>query len=719
MTDLNARLKGAARVWFDAGCCVIPAMGDGSKRPFGEWEEFQQRRPGLDEVDGWLDSGQYDGIGIVCGAISGELEMFEIEGRFADADGYDALGMAIIESGYADLWHRLCTGYLERTPSGGFHWIYRVQGEPARKNIRLARRPATPAELEVKPTEKSKVLIETRGEGGFTIVAPSGGRTHPDGTSWEWVSGKPADIPVLSAEQRDALHAIASTFDSLPAQEWTPKEGKERQEGDPLRPGDDYNDRADWTELLEAHEWTYVKVLRDGSAAWRRPGKTVGISATVGHGDTDRLHVFSSGAYPLEADETYSKFAVYAAYEHGGDFSEAARALAEDGYGDPLPAYVGDTAESFAPLLGVPEQRDAEGEPRPATEKDVTARLHEMAVQKHLADLRAREEAKRLYATERAAAEFRIPPSVLTLREQLLQPREATRYAIESLLPVHGNALLTAQYKTGKTTFITALLKAYADSELFLGRFAVHPKPGRIAVWNYELSQAQYDEWLEQAGIVNTDAVSVLHLRGFRLPLTAPKIEDWCVSWLRDHDVSMWIADPFARAAVGTDENSNTEVGVWLDTFDVIKERAGVSEGVLPVHTGRAEQEHGQERARGATRLDDWADVRWLLTKDDDGNRFFRATGRDVEIAEEKLTFDPATRGLTIGGGDRKWERMRALEEAVVAYVRANPGSSSAAVEKGVEGKADGVRSALRAAIATHRIRVEEGAKNARNHYAN
>src|SRR4051812_18841070 len=72
------------------------------------------------------------------------------------------------------------------------------------------------------------------------------------------------------------------------------------------------------------------------------------------------------------------------------------------------------------------------------------------------------------------------------------------------------------------------------------------------------------------------------------------RVEDWVVEWHRKHETQVWIMDPFARAATGVDENSNTEVGVWLDTFDVIKERAGISEGIIPTHTGRAEQDAGQ-----------------------------------------------------------------------------------------------------------------------------
>lgn len=358
--------------------------------------------------------------------------------------------------------------------------------------------------------------------------------------------------------------------------------------------------------------------------------------------------------------------------------------------------------------------------PAPTVEAELRARMrHQRAVADELAMLRARDEAKRIFTAEQAAATFREPPSTLTLREQLMLPRDPVTFSCDELLPRGGNALLTAAFKAGKTTTVTSYLRAYADGKPFLGRFPVHPHEGRIAIFNYELSQQQYDQWLEDAEIEHPERIAVLHLRGYRLDLRASSVEDWIVQWLMEHEVSAWIADPLARAAVGTDENSNTEMGVWLDTFDVIKERAGVIDGILVTHTGRAEMEAGQERARGATRLDDWADVRWILTRDENGNRYFRATGRDVEVPEEKLTFDTVTRQLTIGGGDRKWEKRRAVEDAVFAFVLAHPGVSGRAVELGVEGKAEAIRSALKSATISHRLRVEDGPNNANLYYPN
>jgi hypothetical protein len=244
-------------------------------------------------------------------------------------------------------------------------------------------------------------------------------------------------------------------------------------------------------------------------------------------------------------------------------------------------------------------------------------------------------------------------------------------------------------------------------------------------MFNYEVDDHQYRRWLRETNIQNTDAISILNLRGYRLPAVVPRVEDWIVNWLQEHEIKVWVVDPFARAFVGsgTSENDNTEVGRFLDTLDVIKERAGVTDLILPTHTGRAEFEQGEERARGATRLDDWADVRWFLTKDDDDTRFFRATGRDVDIPEQKLSFNESDRSLKIGGGDRAWEKKRAGENRVVDHVTANPGCSTRSIyaalrQAGLKGKDGVLQGHIDSAVFGHRIVLRPGETNgAANRY--
>jgi len=732
-------LLDTALAWHTAGTSVLPAAGDGSKMPAVPWKAYQTQPATADQLHTWLQSGT-TGIGIVCGAVSGNLEMLELEGRAITEKALDHLADVIQAAGLGDLWAQISlNGYVEETPSGGLHFIYRVTGEDVPGNLKLARRPATEAELADNPTDKVKVLAETRGEGGWVVIAPSAGATHPTGKPWSVICGSPAAVPTITAEQRHLLHQAIRTLDQMPAPEPAgerPRLTVVRADGD-VTPGDDFEARTDWADqlLLGGAGWRVLTSRGDGYRTWKRPGKdTPGISATTGKAnDRDRLYVFSS-ATEFEQEKPYNKFGAYALLHHGGDHSAAAKELRRRGYGtqdelspsqrdliaDLIPGPRIDGSSALAPQpaenMEAPEVAEPTAEERAAEEAAIR---RQQKLQLEIVELRIRREARRQVDAEEHAATWREPESRRTLVDELAIPDEPVRYLVDDLVPSGANVLLTAQFKAGKTTLSSNLVRSLVDGDSFLGKFDVNKPDGRVAIFNYEVDERQYRRWLRDIGIINQDLVSVLNLRGYRLPVIHPHIEDWIVRWLADHEVSVWIVDPFARAFVGCgDEVSNSDVGVFLDTLDVIKERAGVQELILPTHTGRAEMAIGAERARGATRLDDWADVRWILTVDDQQRRFFRATGRDVEVEEEMVSFDPDTRHLRMGGWNRAGMRRKDLEDAVIAFVRENPGLGTNEIIDGIKKNRTGVSKALQSAVKFGQIYVTEGANNKRMHYA-
>jgi len=114
-----------------------------------------------------------------------------------------------------------------------------------------------------------------------------------------------------------------------------------------LRPGDDFNERAEWADLLEPAGWTRIERPWRGLALWVRPGKHArdGHSARTGeteHGD--RFYCWSSEA-GVPCGSLLTKFALYAEMHHGGDFAAAAAGLARQGYGT-----------GTAPAPGVPSE---------------------------------------------------------------------------------------------------------------------------------------------------------------------------------------------------------------------------------------------------------------------------------------------------------------------------------------------------------------------------
>lgn len=351
MTDV-ADMLSTALTWHSAGYSVIPIKPDGSKQPAVDWKAYQTSQPAATDVLAWGQS--FSGMGVACGGPM-NLEMLEVEGYALDTVPLAARLLA--DNGLGDVWDRLNGGYVERSPRRGMHWYYRVTGGPARGNTKLARRPgATPGTVDV--------LWETRGQGGQSIIAPSGGPTSRDG-DWIVLRGTVADIPVLTVDERDQMFAVLNMLDEMPVAEPAPAAPVlsgvlTAPTSDGLRPGDDYNNRATWDEILTPRGWTKVRPMGSGWT-WRRPGKTdPGISATTGQATdgADRLYVFSTST-EFDEGRPYSKFAAYAHLDHGGDMSAAAKALRALGYGSqpqPKPAAA---AAHEPPPVAAPDAEDA------------------------------------------------------------------------------------------------------------------------------------------------------------------------------------------------------------------------------------------------------------------------------------------------------------------------------------------------------------------------
>ena len=313
----------AALDFHDAGCSVIPARNDGSKAPIGSWKQYQVTRPTRDEVIEWFKDG-HEGIGVITGSVSGNLEMLEAEGRAVHDGLFEQAKDLAINSGLEEIWNVLVSGYVEMTPSGGLHFLYRIADEPVPGNTKVARRPGE--------NDTVEVLFETRGQGGFVVTAPSQGATHPSGNPWILLAGSPLTIPMFSMEEREALHTVFKTLDSMPARDSFATALLNSSQSDESKPGTDFNNKATWDEILIPVGWTRGYTSK-GNTLWTRPGKSSSLGFSASSKDeTGNLYVFSTSTI-FEAEKPYSKFAAFAALHHDNDFKAAARDLRAKGYG--------------------------------------------------------------------------------------------------------------------------------------------------------------------------------------------------------------------------------------------------------------------------------------------------------------------------------------------------------------------------------------------------
>ena len=312
------------------------------------------RIPNVGEIDEWWGNGHQYGLALIMGRISGNCEMLELESRACDSESLTEIANRIDEAGVGHVWDMLLgpSGYSEQSPSGGLHIIYRLRDELVPGNEKVARRPATAEELEENPGDKVKVLAETRGEGGYVIVAPSSGLCHPSGESWIKVNGDYGVVPTITWEQRQLIFgAIKQALDvplhnemsAPPVTADAPSRfpAVAPSGGVDLRPGDAFEEQVDWGDnlLLGGAGWTQA-YAHGNQRAWCRPGKDPrdGISATTGRDSgRDRMYVFTT-ATELPTEEPLTKFHVYALLHHGGNHGTAASALAKAGYGSGTPS---------------------------------------------------------------------------------------------------------------------------------------------------------------------------------------------------------------------------------------------------------------------------------------------------------------------------------------------------------------------------------------------
>lgn len=301
---MGIEVRAVALAMVAAGYSVIPITQNSKKPNVHSWKPYQMSRMSTEEVDREFSKDVQ--IAVICGSISRHLEVIDFDLPKAGNIEHFKQFMALCRDyGYEDLIKRLC---IAATPSGGRHIFYRCVGY-VQSNTKLAE------------NVNREVLIETRGDGGYVLIAPS--------TGYKWLQGNVDSIPEITAEEREFLHGCAVMLSEKVKEVY-----QLERIANPImsgeRPGDVYNQRGDVRDLLTSHGWQYQG---EGSKRelWVRPGKgTRGEpSGTLTKDHPPTFYCFSTNAAPLEHDKGYSPFSLLVHLKHGGDISAAVKDAAE------------------------------------------------------------------------------------------------------------------------------------------------------------------------------------------------------------------------------------------------------------------------------------------------------------------------------------------------------------------------------------------------------
>lgn len=297
-----------AREYTGAGVSVIPTKAD--KRPaLTEWTSYQSNIMPEEEIER-LFTGAV-GLGIVCGKVSGGLEVIDVDTKHDTTGTLWEDFSRLLEDNLPETYKELV---IAQTKSGGYHIYYRC--ETIEGNKKLANK------------LNREVLIETRGQGGYVIAPPTANYTY--------LQGEPTNIPRISKEERDLIIKIARHFNELQEPEKT-KISFNTITTEDNNPFKAYNKSGNILDLLQSKNWS-VEGQKGELIHIKRPGGTDSKTSGNFHTGLRTLRIFSTST-EFDSERAYSPSDVFIMLECNGDKKLAYRRLLELGYGEAPSSY--------------------------------------------------------------------------------------------------------------------------------------------------------------------------------------------------------------------------------------------------------------------------------------------------------------------------------------------------------------------------------------------
>lgn len=316
--------------WLNEGVSLIPVRdkaenGRPAKTPYTGWKASQESK--IDEGTLFQSMEHYNttAIAVVTGAVSGNLEIIDIDSKYYA--GIDAILFNDIKEMYPDLWTLL---RIHKTPSGGYHIIYRIADKEPEGNKKLSSRYATDKEIAesqargVKNPSKTIAFLETRGEGGYALLPPSLGYTvHQD-----------KKIPTITWEERCSLITICRNYDEVVKIEPAPRPTKAQDNFYSKNPFEDYNERVDPISLMNSQGWKFLR--ENNKFIWfgrpRDDGNDSAVSASYNK-EKGIFFMFTTST-ELEGNRGYNASTLLSEFKHNGDRGATYKWLINNGYGE-------------------------------------------------------------------------------------------------------------------------------------------------------------------------------------------------------------------------------------------------------------------------------------------------------------------------------------------------------------------------------------------------
>jgi len=292
---------------LDEGFSLITVSDN--KIPNTKWKEYQTTPISKDVFAKHYELQTTDNVGIVTGFA--DLECIDVDLKvFSTAKEQKEFWSEYLSFLQDNIFDFNDKFVIYKTKNAGYHILYkskRVEG-----NLKVA-----------KLKGHQQCVLETRGIGGY--VFNYDGKNLTDKTY--------KDIDYISDEDRQILFSVSRTYNFVEEQPVIKIEKKVyNNEENQLSSWEDYNNKTSVFDLI-SNDFKIVRNIKDKYII-KRHGSLSPHSGYI-FKDSGLMYLFSTGT-TFDAEKTYNAFSVYAHLVHNNDFSEAAKQLYKDGYGDRL-----------------------------------------------------------------------------------------------------------------------------------------------------------------------------------------------------------------------------------------------------------------------------------------------------------------------------------------------------------------------------------------------
>lgn len=314
-----------AKKWSENGFSVIPITS--TKNPaIHTWTEFQKRPMNSEECEKYFKD--CFGIALLMGGGK-NLTALDLDLKYSENKHFlnqykEKLGNRFLKK-----------FYVQSTMHNGMHFVF--SSDKVENNQKLASRETSPEEkhgvyldnyenlrtrgkaLKIATNHKSLTFLETRGEGGYILLAPSPG--------YQKIYGK---IGHLSSEEYDEVMTISRSFNEY--QELSKDFRVEKYRNSTINPFEEYNLRGDVLALLYDNGWESVGESKN-SVRLKRAGNPSSKSSALYDKVTRVFNVFSTSTN-FEPNRGYAPASVFMLLEVDNNVEEGYKLLINKGFGE-------------------------------------------------------------------------------------------------------------------------------------------------------------------------------------------------------------------------------------------------------------------------------------------------------------------------------------------------------------------------------------------------